>query len=39
MVLEQSERSRPRLGVGVSRDGRAARETDDLLPESGFGGR
>jgi hypothetical protein len=39
MVLDQAGRPRPRLGIGMSRDGRAARETDDLLRESGFGQR
>lgn len=37
LVLEQSQRPRPRLGTGASSDGRAARETDDLLRESDFG--
>jgi hypothetical protein len=39
MVLEQSARPRPRLGLGASSDGRSARETDDLLAESGFATR
>ena len=37
MVLDQSARPRPRLGIGESRDHRSARETDDLLREGGFG--
>ena len=37
MVLDQAGRPRPRLGIGISRDGRTARETDDLLRVSGFG--
>lgn len=39
LVLEQAERPRPRLGLGASRDGRAARDSDALLQESGFGDR
>lgn len=39
MVLEQAQQPRPRLGIGASRDGRAAREIDDLLHEGGFGDR
>jgi len=37
LVLQQAERPRPRLAVGASTDGRAARDTDELLRESGFG--
>ena len=39
MVLDQATRPRPRLGIGASRDGRTARETDDLLRETRFGDR
>ncbi len=39
LVLEQSGRPRPRLGIGASSDGRSARDTEDLLVESGFGDR
>ena len=39
LVLEQAERPRPRLAVGTSEDGRAARDTDALLSEFGFGDR
>jgi Arc/MetJ-type ribon-helix-helix transcriptional regulator len=39
LLLEQAERPRPRLGIAASRDGRSARETDELLRDTGFGGR
>lgn len=37
LVLEQAERPRPRLAVGLSTDGGRARDSDDLLRETGFG--
>ena len=37
LVLAQAERPRPRVAVGESTDNRAARDTDDLLAETGFG--
>jgi hypothetical protein len=37
MVTAAGDRPRPRVGYGASRDGRTARETDQLLDETGFG--
>lgn len=37
LVLAQAERPGPRLGIAASHDGKGARDTDDLLHESGFG--
>lgn len=37
LVLAEAERPRPQTALGVSRDGRAARDTDALLAETGFG--
>lgn len=37
LVLAEATRPRPRLGLGASSDGRAARDTDALLRETGFG--
>ena len=37
LVLAQAERPRPHLALSESADGRAARDTDALLEESGFG--
>lgn len=39
LVLERARRPRPRLATGASVDGRAARDTDRLLTETGFGER
>ena len=39
MVLEAAERPSARLGLGASTDGRRARDSDDLLTETGFGTR
>ena len=39
LVIAQSPRPRPRLGLGASTDGRSARDADDLLRDSGFGKR
>lgn len=39
LLLAQAERPRPRLGIAASSDGRSARETDDLLRDSGFADR
>lgn len=37
LVLDQAQRPRPRLAVGASADGQAARDADRLLAETGFG--
>lgn len=37
LVLAEAERPRPQTALGASRDGRAARDSDVLLAETGFG--
>lgn len=37
LVLAQADRPRPRVALASSTDGRSARDSDDLLEESGFG--
>jgi len=39
LVLDLAARPAPRLGIGASSDGRPARDSDELLAETGFGGR
>ncbi len=36
LVLDQAARPAPRLGIGASCDGRPARDSDELLAETGF---
>lgn len=38
LVLREAAAPAPRLGVGASQDGRRARDSDDLLRDTGFGG-
>lgn len=37
LVLQSGARPRPHVGVAASSDGRAARDTDALLDDTGFG--
>lgn len=37
LVLARSVRPQPRIGVGASTDGRTAKDSDEVLRESGFG--
>lgn len=39
LVLDAAQRPRPRLALGASSDGRSARDTDEILRETGFGQR
>ena len=39
LLLAQAERPRPRLSLGESSDGRTARDSDEVLRTTGFGGR